>query len=83
MRFLRLLALATLVALSCSAQTVTGTILGVVIYTSIGKQDISCEVCIEFNGRTQCASASGATRQEATPTESITTPLDSDGSSWI
>src|SRR5438270_9552043 len=30
MRFLRLLALATLVALSCSAQSVTGTILGVV-----------------------------------------------------
>lgn len=40
-------------------------VIGLVIYTSMGTQGFSCEVCMEFNDRTQCRSAAGDTRQEA------------------
>jgi hypothetical protein len=33
-----------------------------------GQTQHSCEVCIEFNGRTQCRSAKGPTTKEATQT---------------
>jgi hypothetical protein len=39
-----------------------------IIYSSIGTQAYSCEVCVEFNGQTQCRSAAGATRDEAVKT---------------
>lgn len=35
-----------------------------------GQTQHSCEVCIEFNGHTQCRSAKGPTTKEATQTAS-------------
>ena len=39
--------------------------LGVILYLSMGLSRYTCDVCITFNGRTQCRSASGADRQTA------------------
>ena len=39
--------------------------LGYVIYSSMGLDQYRCEVCMEFRGHTACASAAGATREEA------------------
>ena len=43
-------------------------VLALVIYSSMSTQAVSCEVCIEFNGRTQCRSATGANRLESVRT---------------
>ncbi len=40
-------------------------VLGVLVYSTMGLQEYSCEVCITYNGRTNCARASGTTREEA------------------
>lgn len=47
---------------------VAGTILllGYIAYTSMSGVQISCEVCIEFHGRTDCRTASGQDEDEAT-----------------
>lgn len=42
--------------------------LALVVYYALGQTRVSCEVCITFRGRTQCRSALGATREEATRT---------------
>jgi hypothetical protein len=39
---------------------------GALIYSAMsGQGAVTCEVCIEFNGRTQCRTAKAATKQEA------------------
>lgn len=43
-----------------------------VIYFSMGLRQFTCEVCMEFQGRTNCATASGTTREEAVRTATDT-----------
>jgi hypothetical protein len=40
-------------------------LLGYMIYSSMTLTAVSCEVCIEFQGRTECRSAGGTHREEA------------------
>jgi hypothetical protein len=40
-------------------------ILGLLFYLSMGFTQQTCEVCIEFKGRTKCRTASGADRKTA------------------
>jgi hypothetical protein len=42
--------------------------LGAILYLSMGLDEYTCEVCMTFNGRTQCRTASGADRQTAVRT---------------
>ena len=41
-------------------------ILGYIVYSSMALDQYSCEVCMEFRGRTDCRKAVGATEAEAT-----------------
>ena len=52
-------------------------VLGVLVYSTMGLQGYSCEVCITFNGRTNCAKASGTSREEAqrTATDTACAPI--------
>lgn len=43
-------------------------VMAFIIYSSMETAVVSCEVCIEFQGKTQCRKASGATREEAVRT---------------
>ena len=43
-------------------------VLGLIIYSSTGLARVSCEVCMEFRGRTSCRPAFGTTREEALET---------------
>jgi len=43
-------------------------IVGAIVYLSMGLSQQTCEVCIEFNGRTQCRAASGADEKTAVVT---------------
>lgn len=40
-------------------------LLGALIYASLEQAAVSCEVCLEFGGRSDCRSASAASRDEA------------------
>ncbi len=40
-------------------------LVGFVIYGSMARVERVCELCIEFNGRTECRRGAGATDQEA------------------
>jgi hypothetical protein len=46
--------------------------LGYVVYSSLGLDDHRVEVCMEFRGQTACATAAGATREEAQRTATDT-----------
>lgn len=52
-------------------------VLGVLVYSTMNLAQVSCEVCMTFNGRTQCAKASGTTREEAqrTATDTACAPI--------
>ena len=52
-------------------------VFGALIYSTLDLQGYSCEVCITFNGRTNCAKASGTSREEAqrTATDSACAPI--------
>jgi len=52
-------------------------VLGALVYSTLGLRQVSCEVCMTFNGRTQCAKASGTTREEAqrTATDTACAPI--------
>ena len=39
-----------------------------IIYSSTGLAQVSCQVCIEFHGRTSCQPAAGTTQEEAVKT---------------
>jgi hypothetical protein len=45
---------------------------GIVIYSSMGLGQFRCEVCMEFQGRSACATASGTSREEAQRTATET-----------
>ena len=40
-------------------------IVGAILFLSMGLSQQTCEVCVEFNGRTQCRTASGADEKTA------------------
>lgn len=40
-------------------------VLGYIVYSSMALDQYSCEVCMEFRGRTDCRKAVGATEAEA------------------
>ena len=46
--------------------------LSYVVYSSLGLDDHRVEVCMEFRGQTACATAAGATREEAQRTATDT-----------
>lgn len=52
-------------------------VLGALVYSTLDLQGYSCEVCITFNGRTNCAKASGTSREEAqrTATDTACAPI--------
>ena len=41
---------------------------GVILYSSLRMGQVTCEVCLEFQGRAQCRSASGTTKENAVRT---------------
>ena len=47
-------------------------VVGVLVYSTIGLNQFTCEVCMEFKGRTNCATASGTTEEEAVRTATDT-----------
>ena len=50
---------------------------GGLFYLTMDLRQYSCEVCIAFNGRTNCARASGTSREEAqrTATDTACAPI--------
>lgn len=40
-------------------------VLAVILYLSMSLSQFTCEVCMEFQGRRNCATASGTTKEEA------------------
>lgn len=50
---------------------------GLVVYSTLDLNKVSCEVCMTFNGRTNCAKASGTSRAEAqrTATDTACAPI--------
>jgi hypothetical protein len=47
-------------------------LLGYMVYLTISTNVVSCEVCVEFRGRTECRRASGKDRAEAQMTAAST-----------
>ncbi len=47
-------------------------VVGALIYSTMGLQQYTVEVCMEFKGRTNCATASGTTEEEAVRTATDT-----------
>ncbi len=47
-------------------------VIGALVYFTIGLQQYTCEVCMEFEGRENCAVASGTTEEEAVRTATDT-----------
>ena len=40
-------------------------VLGMLVYTSTGNTQVHCEVCVTYNGRTNCGSSASTTREQA------------------
>jgi hypothetical protein len=45
---------------------------GLLIWSTIKAQGVECQVCVSYNGRQNCAVASGGTAEEATSTAQTT-----------
>jgi hypothetical protein len=43
-------------------------LIGFIIYSATGLAQVSCEVCVEFHGRTSCQPAAGTSQEEAVKT---------------
>jgi hypothetical protein len=41
------------------------TLLGFIVYSTMGLDKVNCEVCVQFHGRTFCSRAAGTTQDEA------------------
>lgn len=50
---------------SLAVMLACGLFVAYVLYSSLSLDRVSCEVCVEFRGKTACRSASGATQEEA------------------
>ena len=42
--------------------------IGLLVYLSVGQQQVRVEVCVEFGGQRNCRTASGPTEEQATRT---------------
>ena len=40
-------------------------LIGFIIYSATGLDQVDCEVCVEFHGRTSCQRAAGVNQEEA------------------
>ena len=40
-------------------------ILGAILFLSMGFSQVTCEVCVDFKGRTQCRTAAGSDKETA------------------
>ena len=49
-----------------------GIVVAVILYSSMGLSKYTVEVCMEYKGRTNCATASGTTKEEAIRTATDT-----------
>jgi len=47
-------------------------VLGLLVASTLDLKKVSCEVCVRFQGRTNCAKASGKTEEEAIRTATDT-----------
>ncbi|MCY4594717.1 MAG: hypothetical protein OXC19_07950 [Bryobacterales bacterium] len=47
-------------------------VIGALVYSTLGLNQFTCEVCMEYKGRTNCATASGTTQEEAVRTATDT-----------
>jgi hypothetical protein len=45
---------------------------GILIYLTISPNEVTCEVCMEFRGKTECRKATGKNRLEAETTAAST-----------
>jgi hypothetical protein len=43
-------------------------LIGFIIYSATGLGQVSCEICVEFHGRTSCQRAAGVSQEEAVRT---------------
>lgn len=50
---------------------------GLVVYSTLDLNKVTCKVCMTFNGRTNCATASGTSAKEAqrTATDTACAPI--------
>ena len=51
---------------------VIAALLALIVYSSLGLRQFTCEVCMEFQGRSNCATASGTSEEEAVRTATDT-----------
>ena len=49
-----------------------GIVVAVIVYSSMGLRKYTVEVCMDYKGRTNCATASGTTKEEAIRTATDT-----------
>lgn len=47
-------------------------VVGLLVYLTLGLAQFTCEVCMEYQGQRNCATASGTTKEEAVRTASDT-----------
>ncbi len=47
-------------------------VVGALVYSTMGLKQFTCEVCMDFKGRKNCATASGTTEEEAVRTATDT-----------
>ena len=47
-------------------------VIGLLVFLTMGLRQFTCEVCMTYNGRTNCATASGTSEKEATRTATDT-----------
>ena len=54
-------------------------VLGVLVYSTLGLQQYSCEVCITYNGNQNCATSAAPSKEEAmrTATDVACAPISS------
>jgi len=43
-------------------------LIGFIVYSTMDLAQVSCEICLEFHGRTSCRPAAGTTQEEAVRT---------------
>ena len=55
-----------------AAVAFVGLVVGAIVYFSLGLSQFTCEVCMEYKGRSNCATASGTTEEEAQRTATDT-----------
>lgn len=57
-----------MVKISVGAAVLAIATVGLLVYSMLQQASVTCEVCVEFKGNSQCRTALGATREEAQQT---------------